>query len=978
MMTTDRATCIMFSVDDLPPEGSPYSLIVLLDNGSPKCLPISYSVAPALHPQILVLRIPTSFNLLLGRPWFHGAGAIPSSLHQKISHNDDDIFLIGFTFDEVQTLEIQEFCRDFVAMSFDQHSSTPILDMMRDMSFIPSFGLRRHQHGSSELVTTIYHDTPFGLGFTPSENDVRYMTRLHRNRVRTRLFGIPFDYPVHPYTFSLADYFVRGSEVQPHVEEIGVEDSTVDELQHMLHQIFMMITLPSPDRANLFFLCFPDETIDYGIVIEPTDMIDGAVPHDEYHDEMDMLGINQFLDAVQHEPFSPLELFRVSVIEIVEEDQTVPAPELPAFVVPTIDMYEGTIDPIEGAPDFVDPPLLVDILSGLVTRSDYVSDDPMFDINDEIAQPDLDKASFDHDFDPIDERVSPAIGNDETVDFGTDDQPRELKIGLPLSIDERNRLIHLLKSYLDVKEEIKKQHSVGFISMVEYPKWLANVVPIPKKDSKVRVYVDFRDLNKASPKYDFHLLHIDLLVDSTACHSILGLLLFFFHDMMYRDVEVYVDDMIVKSRGRVDHLAALERFFERIQKFRLRLNPKKCTFGVTYGKLLGHMVNERGIEVDPDKIKAILDMPVPRIETRSRVFGKNQPIDWNDDCQLAFEMIKEYLLSPPVLVPPMPGCPLLLYLLVSDMALGLLVWATRRLRHYMKEYSVHLSSCLDPLRYLFNRPALANHLASLTTIESRPVDDDFPDEEFVAMTRLSGWRMYFDGAANHSGYGIDAAKDRRALRQLATRFVICGETLYRRSIDGMLLLCLDRTSADRVMREVHAGVCGLHMGGHMLTHKIMRILLMHVLTSPWSFSYGVLISLENLLKSSNGHEFILLAIDYFTKWVEATSYAKLTFTRVSSFIRSHIIYRYGVPHELISDRKAHFKAEVETLLLSMASNITDHRIQPQTNGAVKNIKKILRKMVETSQDWSYTLLPGIWYGGCFASRDRDGFFKSSS
>ena len=73
-----------------------------------------------------------------------------------------------------------------------------------------------------------------------------------------------------------------------------------------------------------------------------------------------------------------------------------------------------------------------------------------------------------------------------------------------------------------MKEEIKKQLSVGFISMVEYPKWLANVVPIPKNDSKVRVYVDFRDLNKASPKYDFHLLHIDLLVDSTACHSILS------------------------------------------------------------------------------------------------------------------------------------------------------------------------------------------------------------------------------------------------------------------------------------------------------------------------------------------------------------------------------------------------------------------------------------------------------------------------
>ena len=68
--------------------------------------------------------------------------------------------------------------------------------------------------------------------------------------------------------------------------------------------------------------------------------------------------------------------------------------------------------------------------------------------------------------------------------------------------------------------------------------------------------------------------------------------------MMHQDVEVYVDDMIVKSRNIVDHLAALERFFERIRLFRLRLNPKKCTFGVTSRKLLGCMVSERGIEID--------------------------------------------------------------------------------------------------------------------------------------------------------------------------------------------------------------------------------------------------------------------------------------------------------------------------------------------------------------------------------------------
>ena len=93
-----------------------------------------------------------------------------------------------------------------------------------------------------------------------------------------------------------------------------------------------------------------------------------------------------------------------------------------------------------------------------------------------------------------------------------------------------------------------------------------------------------------------------------------------FHDMMHRDVEVYVDDMIVKSRDRENHLASLQRFFERIKRFRLRLNPKKCTFGVTSGKFLGHIVSERGIEVDPEKIRAILDMPALRTEKEIRGF----------------------------------------------------------------------------------------------------------------------------------------------------------------------------------------------------------------------------------------------------------------------------------------------------------------------------------------------------------------------
>ena len=186
----------------------------------------------------------------------------------------------------------------------------------------------------------------------------------------------------------------------------------------------------------------------------------------------------------------------------------------------------------------------------------------------------------------------------------------------------------------------------------------------------------------------------------------------------------------------------------------MRLNPKKCTFGVTSGKLLGHIVSESGIEVDPKKIKAIFDMHALRTEKEiigvlgrlqyincfiarltnicEPIFSllrKNQPTIWNDDCQRAFEKIEECLISPPVLVPPTSGRPLLLYLSISDIALGCmlaqledsgkeraiyylskmmmeykckyimierlclaLVWATRRLRHYVTEYSILLVS----------------------------------------------------------------------------------------------------------------------------------------------------------------------------------------------------------------------------------------------------------------------------------------------
>ena len=378
MMMAGRATRIVFSNDDLLPKGSDHTRplhisigcsgrrvsSVILDNGSalnvcPLATAIALGYAPSdfgpstqtvraydstrrevmgtLEIELLigpttfvtlfqVLRIPTSFNLLLGQPWIHKAGAIPYSLRQKvkfihdgqvivvqsvgnmfisvepvleISHINDDIFLIEFTFDGVQTVEIEDFCLDFVAMSFDQHSSTVVLDMMRGMSYLPGMGLERRQHGPSKFMIFPDHDVPFGLGFIPIEADYCYMVRLRKEEVRARLTHTHFYYPVCPYTMSLADYFVRASEPHAPFDGIigGLSTTQEAELQRLVQQLqlsdgapgpltFALIASSSPNCMSLMTLCFPDEIDERGTFANIGDIVDEAVPRDEYVDEM--------------------------------------------------------------------------------------------------------------------------------------------------------------------------------------------------------------------------------------------------------------------------------------------------------------------------------------------------------------------------------------------------------------------------------------------------------------------------------------------------------------------------------------------------------------------------------------------------------------------------------------------------------------------------------------------------------------------
>lgn len=82
-----------------------------------------------------------------------------------------------------------------------------------------------------------------------------------------------------------------------------------------------------------------------------------------------------------------------------------------------------------------------------------------------------------------------------------------------------------------------------------------------------------------------------------------------FHDMLHTNMEDYVDDILEEFIKREDHLTNLAKLFDRLEQYNLRFNSKKCVFKVTYGKLLGYIVSRRGIEVDPTKVKSILEIP---------------------------------------------------------------------------------------------------------------------------------------------------------------------------------------------------------------------------------------------------------------------------------------------------------------------------------------------------------------------------------
>jgi hypothetical protein len=191
-----------------------------------------------------------------------------------------------------------------------------------------------------------------------------------------------------------------------------------------------------------------------------------------------------------------------------------------------------------------------------------------------------------------------------------------------------------------------------------------------KESGKLRVCIDFHNLNRATPKDEYPMLIADTLINNASGNRIISFLdgnarynqifmaeedasktaficpgfidLFewvvmtfglknagatyqramnlIFHELLRNTVEVYIDDIVVKSAEFSSHIADLRKAFDKMRRYGLKMNPRKCAFGVSAGKFLGFVIHEHGIEIDPDRIKSIRDVGPPTCKVEVQKF----------------------------------------------------------------------------------------------------------------------------------------------------------------------------------------------------------------------------------------------------------------------------------------------------------------------------------------------------------------------
>ncbi|XP_042467248.1 uncharacterized protein LOC122050410 [Zingiber officinale] len=479
-----------------------------------------------------------------------------------------------------------------------------------------------------------------------------------------------------------------------------------------------------------------------------------------------------------------------------------------------------------------------------------------------------------------------------------------------------------------------------------------------------------------------------------------------FWKQIERNLEVYVDDILIKSIQAVNLCADIEETFGMLRTYGVKLNPQKCLFVAKSGRFLGYIVTKRGIEVNPSKVKALQDMSPPRnlkegqhltgrITALSRFISKTADrsfaffkilrratkFQWDVECDKAFEELKVYLNSLPVLAKPVTREPLRVYLSSTGYVVGSsLVRSDGEeqpvyfLSHLLKDAESHyidlekLAFALvlaaqrlcpyflaHPIIVMTNNPLgrkipqaenqTTNELVKLASSIS-PIVIQQPIEQISLVAhidRMEGltfsndWRMAIAEFLK-SGATPSNREEAHLLRRRSGRFVLIGDQLYKKEFSKPLLKCVGPEDVDYILQEVYQGSCGGHPGGRSLARKILLAgYFWPTLQEDAAQTIATCLSCQKYhnsihqpaekMKASTGscpfdqwgmdivgpfpmatgqRKFLLVVVDYFSKWVEVEPLAKITEQMVKKFIWKHIICRFGIPCRLVSNNGRQF------------------------------------------------------------------------
>uniref|UniRef100_A0A2N9HCW8 Integrase catalytic domain-containing protein n=1 Tax=Fagus sylvatica TaxID=28930 RepID=A0A2N9HCW8_FAGSY len=618
-----------------------------------------------------------------------------------------------------------------------------------------------------------------------------------------------------------------------------------------------------------------------------------------------------------------------------------------------------------------------------------------------------------------------------------------------------------------ITQEVKKLLSVGFIKPILHPRWLSNIVPVKKKNGQIRCCVDFHNLNKACPKDEFPLPNMDLLIDSAAGHAMFSFMDGFsgynqifmsprdaektafrtpignfyytvmpfglknagatyqrtmtamFHDMMHREIEDYVDDIVVKSKTREDHFGILKKVFKRCRLYKLKMNPLKCAFGVSAGKFLGFLVHQHGIDVDPVKASTIATMKPPTTHKELKSFlGKLSYIRRLAQWLLQLSQY-EIIAETPTAIKSQAIADLLAQFpgednsFITDEVPGEIneVFLAAEYEAYLAGLAIAYEMGIKHLRVIgdsnlvkefeelspdqedWRAPIKAKLMSPAVTAELKREIKDY--------TLISGdlYRRLPGGKQQRYRANAQLANSITAMKRLALRYFVEGGTLFRKGFHGEPLRCLSLSESQMVMKETHAGECGEHQGKKRLYQCLLTLgyywptmkkdaadfvktchtcqvqaNLIHThptslqnMATPWPFHTWGLDLIGPINPASGGYIWILVATEYFTKWVEAIPLQKATSAAVANFIREHIITHFGIPYKLITDNGTPFinKDVREVLEHYRVKHRRSTPYYPQGNGQAeatnRMLLRILSKMVfDYGNDWKAHLADVLW------------------